>query len=267
MGNNVLTNIGEAAERSLEDILAKREVHRRPEADVRRYTYAEPKRLEKEEVAENWRDLFERRYDSLRKALRFIEQPTGKTFENYEVTCPEQKRAVAICRRFADRLLERVVTAQNSAAGILLVGVCGTGKTHMAYAILDELRKRKMPGFAISATDFFDCMQPSFASTIDTPASKLRELLAGVSCLVIDEVGMQSWTEAERKRLIQIINLRTANALPTVITTNCTEDEITKSGGERLASRFAETMYPIVCVWEDHRKKNALAKRNPEEIF
>lgn len=212
-------------------------------------------------------DLFARRFSVLRPALSFINQHEDVNFSTYEASIAEQVRALTAVKRFAERFLDRVVDGHNPAAGLLLVGTTGTGKTHLAMAALNALRSAGCPGFFLKASDLFDLFTPSFAGKLDMPIPRQRELLAGVSCLVIDDVGTGAWTDARRDCLQRIIDARVDNGLPTIITTNLTKKEFQEDGADRIISRLSEHFYPIVCTWEDYRKRKALKNMNFEEVF
>jgi DNA replication protein DnaC len=70
-----------------------------------------------------------------------------------------------------------------------------------------------------------------------------------------------------KDRLQQIIDLRTANRLPTIVTTNLVAADFDAAGAERIASRFNQVLYPIKCTWSDFRKRSALKNLKPEEVF
>lgn len=212
-------------------------------------------------------DLFARRLSVLRPLLPWIASPEKPDFADYVIECPAQKRAVAICRRFAERFLDRVVDDKSAAHGIVLVGTPGTGKTRLALSALKCLADQGAPGFFISASEYFDLFTPAYCSKLDAPLTKIRTLLAGVSCLVVDDVGVAAWTDARRDRLQQLLDARSANRLPTIITTNLTKDSFSEAGAERIVSRFDQLLYPIVATWGDYRSKKALKSQTIEDVF
>lgn len=224
---------------------------------------ADPRAEKKRDVA----DLFTRRCASLRKALPWIRQPQGETFKSFVCQMDQQTRVVQICERFASRLLDRVVDRKHAELGLLLAGTTGTGKTRLAESVLRVLAEAGAPGYFITSSDYFDLFTPSFSEKLDVSYAQLRELFAGVSCLVFDDVGTTSWTDARRDRLQQLIDARAAAHLPTIVTTNLTKKQMSAEGAERITSRMSQYLYPLGCVWPDWRERVAARNCNPMEVF
>ena len=222
-------------------------------------------KTERDRIKAEKADLFARRYSVLAALLGYSAQSEFPGFETYVCETEAQRNALNACRRFAQRLLDRVVDGKNPQIGLLLCGTCGTGKTHLAHAILRELQKQGAPGYAIGATSYFDLFTSAFNGHLDAPLPKIIKLFAGVSCLVIDDVGTAAWTDARRDRLQQILDLREAQRLPTVITTNLKKSDLDMA--DRLKSRFSGLLYPVVATWEDYRETHSVRNRTPEEVF
>lgn len=228
-----------------------------------------PKKSERELKADELRARFSELHASLSRCLSWLRQPTAETFSNFQLDAAEkeQAKALAISKRFSERLMTRFLDESHPEAGILFLGFTGTGKTHLAKAILTDLAARKAPGFFIPASEYFDLYTPAYAAKLDQPLWKIRQWLASTACLVIDEVGTSAWTDARKDRLQQIIDLRTTNRLPTIVTTNLVPADFNAAGAERIASRFNQVLYPISCTWSDYRKQSALKNLKPEEVF
>ena len=221
-----------------------------------------PTDVKRKKIAER----FEHDQLLLSGALPWIVQPSGKLISDYEISCPEQERAVFVCRRFVLGFMDRYMAGEGS-RGIMFAGSCGTGKTHLSCGILEGLRQFKIPGFFMPAIELFDLYTPSYSEQLNTSLAELRKLIASVSCLVLDDVGADAWSPARRSRLQQILDMRREKGVPTIITTNLKPSEAESLAGERLFSRFRESFFPVVCTWPDHRKVKSLWNAGYKEAF
>jgi DNA replication protein DnaC len=186
------------------------------------------------------------------------------TFEQYRVENADQGRVLEICRRFADRFLyrelQRVEARKNgdqkwrekNSTGLFLSGNFGTGKTHLGYAILNALSDLGIPGFYLRAPDFFDRMNDR---TSGISVLQVLDCIASVPCLVLDEIGVQSWTEAERKRIYQVVDGRMQAGRPTVYITNLDSAELARCLSARVMDRIVATTVPLSFTWDSHRKR------------
>lgn len=195
------------------------------------------------------------------------------TFENYIPETTEEEKNLAICRRFAERFTERELERERAhnaqdqfwrkknSTGLLLFGNYGTGKTHLVYSILKELDRQGLPGFYITIPDLFDRLSDR-TNQVDNAAVLAK--LCMVSCLVLDEIGVQSGSEYEKKRLYQIIDGRIKNGRPTILVTNLDRSELVNILTERVVSRVTQSTYKLLFTGRCRREP---VRCSAEEVF
>lgn len=148
--------------------------------------------------------------------------------------------------------------------GLLLMGGCGVGKTHLAVAALVEIINTGKPGRLLFSNfqDLIQEIQASFDdSEVPTKSQLLRPLLEA-DLLVLDELGSQKPTTFVQDILYYVINTRYNGQLTTIFTTNYgdrvaeAKDETLEARiGTRLRSRLAEMAERIeLSGATDHRR-------------
>jgi DNA replication protein DnaC len=85
--------------------------------------------------------------------------------------------------------------------------------------------------------DFLDHLRSTFSPDSKISYDRYFEGVKNAPLLVLDDLGKQSTSSWANEKLYQIINHRYNAKLPTVITTNCSTDEL----GEAIAARLADT--------------------------
>lgn len=221
-----------------------------------------------EDRAEYLLDYFARNAAALNRKRKGETQgidPTC-TFETYETSpdIPKQIKALKVCKRFADRLVERIVKDQNGGIGLLMQGEPGCGKTHLAHAILNSVAST-FPGYYITAGDLFDFMRLRDEGE-NTFASRKQNLKA-VSVLVVDEIGRSAVTDFERRVLRDIVEDRFALGLPTILISNLDGKELVEALDKTFTSRLNLMAYRLVFDWEDHRRLKSVMNADPETLF
>lgn len=146
--------------------------------------------------------------------------------------------------------------------GILFMGSCGVGKTHLSVAILRGLLDK---GVRCLFYDFGALLKQIQASyNANTQMSEL-EILAPVidtEVLVLDELGASRPTEWVRDTMLQIIRARYNDRRMTIFTSNYMDEGC---GGEsetledrigvRLRSRLYQMCQTVVIEGEDYRQR------------
>ena len=105
--------------------------------------------------------------------------------------------------------------------GLIYIGPPGTGKTHLAAAVLHELiRRYGVRGRFIDFTTLLRQIQATFDPDTKGSAHSVLKPIFEAEILVLDELGAQKPTEWVQQTLYDIINTRYTGRRPTIFTTN-----------------------------------------------
>lgn len=133
-----------------------------------------------------------------------------KTFETDEHNKAAYSAAVNFCRHFESLVPAGAYTKTRN--GLFITGGCGTGKTHLAIAIVNGCEK-PFSRIYLTAGDFFD-------KIIRSETADIKAIVKRVTLLVLDDLGKEMPSERTTSILFDVINTRYEASLPTVITSN-----------------------------------------------
>ena len=172
----------------------------------------------------------------------------GRTFETFRATKETQEAynaAIRFCHDYE----------AGNPRGLMLCGGYGTGKTHLAAAIVQRLAENGIVTLFLSVPELFARLRAS----IDNKTINAEEIVTeamNAPVLVLDDLGAEKTSQWTQEHLYRIINHRYEHLLPIVITTNCTGCSLVRSVGERNLSRLAEiTGAPVMIQASDWRMK------------
>jgi len=166
------------------------------------------------------------------------------TFDNFDWKRvnlpPEQRQNLEQAYRLA------LDFAKSPEGWLVLIGVTGCGKTHLAAAIANYRLKAGKPVKFEVVPDFLDHLRFTFSPESRGSYDQLFEEVKNTPLLILDDFGEQSTTPWAQEKLYQIINYRYNAQLATVVTTRCSLDEIDSPISSRLADPKISMLWNII---------------------
>ncbi len=135
---------------------------------------------------------------------------------------------------------------------LILQGCPGSGKTYVAIALclyLYELNTQNsyLDIEFVNVRSFFNYLKKRFSEGKDDIWPK--ECLMKTKWLVLDDLGAARNTEWQQETVLDIIDERYNNMMPTIITTNFSFEDIGKIFGPRVQSRLQASENCVVEKW------------------
>ena len=122
--------------------------------------------------------------------------------------------------RFHAAFQKAVEFAANPTGFFILVGGSGTGKTHLAAAIANSCMATGVPVFFAFVPDLLDHLRSAYDPERELSYVELFDQVRTIPMLVLDDLGTHAGTPWAQEKLYQVLNARSLNGLPTVITSS-----------------------------------------------
>lgn len=181
------------------------------------------------------------------------------TFDNFHIDSEQdkagQEMALSITRRYAMNF----AAVKKDGASLVFVGNVGTGKNHLACAIINEILPKGFSARIVTVTGLLRSIKESFRNGV-TQESVISDV-SRVDLLVIDEVSAWSCQPEDARTLFEIINRRSEERSPTILIANGSLAEIKESFG-RLAEPIFDRLrqgggLSVEFTWESYRARGA----------
>ena len=158
-----------------------------------------------------------------------------ESLDTYQITNEMQTTAAKAATNF----LHAVKCGEFKS--LVMIGNAGTGKTHLACAII-----REAGGKYRTAPDIVEEMRRSKSFSANETEADIIQYYGHVPLLVIDEIGRGIAATDEKYMLYQILNARYNTRKPTVLVSNHKKADFLQYIGVAAADRLVESAE----VWE-----------------
>ncbi|MHB9034784.1 MAG: ATP-binding protein [Anaerolineae bacterium] len=191
--------------------------------------------------------LTRRKVESLRQTSN-LQHLLNMTFESFEIDGSGSGEISMSLRAARDEAHDYAV---NPHGWMVFTGSYGSGKTHLAAAIANYRLGLAQPVLFVVVPDLLDYLRAAYAPSSPVSYDERFDEVRNIGMLILDDLGTQNATPWAAEKLYQLLNYRYNAALPTVITTNQTLDDL----DPRLASRLRDQdMVAIIPLYgTDHR--------------
>jgi len=222
------------------------------------------------------------RTDRILAKARVPERYRHCDFDNYEVdneienVSREQSsawnrslsQAKLVVRRFAEEFSP--VREVESEQGLLLMGPCGVGKTHLAVSALKQIVLRGHRGLFYDYRELLKAIQDSYNPESQTTEMSVLEPVLQAELLVLDDLGSSKPSLWALETVGHILNTRYNEKRVTLLTTNfldaepsetararpaAIDDSLTDRVGKRIRSRLYEMCRTVEIFAPDYRKE------------
>lgn len=202
-----------------------------------------------------------RRIDELLGNSGIPKRFQNKTFDNYQLSEGNAKqeevfnRVVAFSEEFKPSSEESKPSQEHSGRCIVMIGDTGTGKSHLACAVASHVIK-KYCGTArfTSVSEINRLVRESKGYNAKYSETEVIEAFGNYDLLIVDEVGIQSGSDAESRALFDVFNARYQNMKSTIVISNLNQAQVREALGQRIFDRLKEGGGEVLVFhWGSHR--------------
>lgn len=212
---------------------------------------AELQRSEAEQEQHRKRSRIKTLMDNLNLPERFADV----TLDNYEPVNPDAARCLKLCNAYASKWPERL----KRGGGLVMCGKPGTGKNHLALAIAKHvINEHQNSALFTTALRIARAFKSTWSKSAECSESEVIKRYTQPDLLIIDEVGVQFGSEAEKLILFEVINTRYESMKPTILISNLALDELAGFIGERVIDRMNDGGgCTLAFTWGSYRSRMA----------
>ena len=182
----------------------------------------------------------------LKEQSNLGERFMNRTFGNFEVR--RDPTAYQQCLAYS----ERESLFRDKRNGLLIFGGIGSGKTHLAAAIANQMIDRGIPSLFATFSTHLEHIREEFDHT---GQKKYLSMMKNTPILVVDDLGKEKKTEWSQQILFDVVNYRYEHLLPIIITSNFSADGMANYVGGAIWSRLFEMCGAVETKGKDFRQR------------
>lgn len=214
--------------------------------------------LEEAQAEKAARDQAEARCPDRSRAMERAGIPKryqSRTLDNFRIQGEGQRKAVQICKDYAENFAEVAELGRC----LIMAGGTGSGKTHLATAIANRILSDGHSATFTSVREIVGRIRATWRKDADKTEDDVIASYGRVDLLIIDEVGVQFDTDAERLAMFDVINRRYQDVKPTIVISNLPMDaenapSIRGTLGDRVIDRLRENGGKMIAFgWPSYR--------------
>jgi DNA replication protein DnaC len=174
----------------------------------------------------------------------------GATFDNYDVTHESQGEIKHFCERYTASFKDRLAKGDS----ILMLGNFGTGKNHLAAAITKGVTDQGYLALHTTAMNLVGDIKDTWNRGSERTEKQALASFIKPDLLIIDEVGIQFGSVAEKILMMGVVNGRYSEQKPTIMISMLGEAKLSAMIGEHIIDRFKDGAGAILYFdWTSHR--------------
>ena len=172
------------------------------------------------------------------------------SFETFIAKTADQELKKKVCLDYANNFEENFKLGKS----MILCGTTGTGKTHLACSIANQVIQNRRSAIFINVFKAIDDIKETWSKQSDKTEREVINNFIKTDLLILDEIGVQFGSDSEKMILFKILNERYSNMKPTILISNLNAEALQEFAGERVMDRMRENGGMIVKFdWQSYR--------------